>query len=112
MKIAISSTGENIDSAIDENFGRCLYFIIVEIENNKIGKINVIKNESSYQTGGAGISATKLIAQENVEAVITGSVGPRAFDALNQFKIKVYTGKGIIKQALWDFISSKLKEIE
>ncbi|HOH04495.1 MAG TPA: NifB/NifX family molybdenum-iron cluster-binding protein, partial [Candidatus Pacearchaeota archaeon] len=36
MKIAISSTGKNLQDEIDARFGRCSYFLIVEIdEKNK-----------------------------------------------------------------------------
>ncbi|MFH1456555.1 MAG: NifB/NifX family molybdenum-iron cluster-binding protein [Patescibacteria group bacterium] len=112
MKIAISSTTQNIDDKIDETFGRCPYFIIAEIENGKIEKSEAIKNESIEQTSGAGISAAQLVVDKKVEAVITGNVGPRAFDVLNQFKIKVYTGKGVVKEAIQDCIDNKLEEIK
>jgi len=36
LKIAISSTGNNLESDVDSRFGRCPYFLIINIENNKI----------------------------------------------------------------------------
>jgi len=112
MKIAISSTNQNINSEIDETFGRCPYFIIAEVKDGKMEKIEVIKNETTDQTRGAGISAAELVANKKVEAVITGNVGPRAFDVLNQFGIKIYAGKGTVKNAVQNFIDNKLKEIK
>ena len=35
-KIAISSTGKTLESEIDERFGRCRYFLIIEIEKKKL----------------------------------------------------------------------------
>jgi predicted Fe-Mo cluster-binding NifX family protein len=112
MKIAISSKTQNIDDQIDETFGRCPYFIISEIEDNKIKATEAIKNESIDQTSGAGISSAQLVADKKVEAVITGNVGPRALDVLNQFKIKIYVSKGSIKEAIQNFIDNKLEEIK
>lgn len=112
MKIAISSTGKNIDDKIDETFGRCPYFIIVEIKDGKIGKIETIENENINQTTGAGVSTAQLVAEKEVEAIITGNVGPRALDVLNQFNIKIYIGKGTIKEAIDSFINNELEEIK
>ena len=112
MKISISSTDKNIESNVSDVFGRCPYFIITEIKNNKIEKTEAIKNKSMDQTSGAGISTAQFIAEQDVKAVITGNVGPRALDVLGQFDIKIYSGNGIIKEVLQEFIDGKLKEIK
>ena len=112
MKIAISSTSKNIEDKIDETFGRCLYFIIAEIEDGKIKGIEAIENENINQTTGAGVSTAQLVAGKEIEAVITGNVGPRALDVLNQFNIKIYVGGGSVKKSIQDFIDNKLKEIK
>ena len=52
MKIAVSATGKNLDSAIDPRFGRCAYFLVVDTENMSL---EVFSNESSALGGGAGI---------------------------------------------------------
>jgi len=110
MKIAVSSTGKNIDSNVADVFGRSPYFIIVEIEDREIKRIEIIENKSTEQMSGAGISAAQLMAEKNVNAVITGNVGPRAFDVLNQFNIGIYIGNGTIKKVLQEFINGKLKK--
>ena len=75
-------------------------------------KTEAIKNENAEQAGGAGISTAQLIAEKDVNAVITGNMGPRALDVLNQFNVKIYSGNGTIKQVLQEFIDGKLKEIK
>ena len=111
MKIAISATGNGIDSEVDARFGRCPNFVIVEIEDKKIKKVYDIKNSAAGQMGGAGISASEIVANEKVEAVITVNMGPRAFTVFSQFNIKVYMGAGKVKDVINKFIEGKLKEI-
>jgi len=111
MKIAISSEGNNLESNADVKFGRCNFFLIVEIENEKIKGFKAIENTAKDQMGGAGITAGEIIAKEKVDAVISANVGPRAFSIFKQFNIKVFHGEGEIKQAIQDLIDKKLEEI-
>lgn len=98
MKIAISAKSANLKGNITDIFGRCPYFIIVETKNKKIVKTKAIKNTGAEQTTGAGIATAKLLAQNNIDAVITGNIGPRALDVLKQFKIRIFNKTGNIKK--------------
>ena len=89
MKIAVSVTGPDIDAEIDPRFGRCQYFLIV---NTDTMEFDSIPNASATAMGGAGIQAAQTVAAKNVEIVITGNVGPNAFQTLNAAGIKVITG--------------------
>lgn len=111
MKIAISAEGKTLDDNIDMRFGRCAYFLIVNIENNEIKETQVIENTANSQAGGAGITAVQIVGDQEVEAVISTNLGPRAFDAFNQLKIKVYTASGKIRDAIQELIEGKLKVI-
>ena len=111
MKVTISSTGKSLDDEVDARFGRCNYFLIVDIEDKEIKNVKAVENRAAAQAGGAGITAAQIVADEKVEAVITMNTGPRAFDVFQQLKIKVYQGQGKIKDVLQEFIDGKLKEI-
>jgi len=111
MKIAVSSIDKNIESNVSDVFGRCPYFIIAEINDKKIEKSEIIKNKNIDQMGGAGISTAQLMAEKDVNIVITGNVGPRALDVLKQFNIEIYFGEGVVKNVLQEFIDGKLKKI-
>jgi predicted Fe-Mo cluster-binding NifX family protein len=111
MKIAISAMGETLEDNTSEVFARSPYFIIAEVENKEIKSFEAVKNESENQMGGAGISASKFVSEKNVNAVITGNVGPRAADVFKQFKIEVYQGNGPIKEVLEKFIKGELKKL-
>lgn len=111
MKIAISSTGDNLESAIDAKFGRCPYFLIAEIDDREIKNVKAIENTAAGQTGGAGITAAEIVANEKVNAVITANLGPRALSVFEQFEIKIYQGEGKVGDAVQKFIEGKLTEI-
>jgi len=109
MRICISSTGNNLDSAIDPRFGRCPFFLIIDSRNNQF---EAITNPGANSGGGAGITAAQIIADQKVAAVITGNVGPNAFGVLQSAGIKVYTGvfDMTAKQALSDLKEDRLQE--
>ena len=111
MKIAISSTGKTLEDNVDVKFGRCLYFVIVEIENKEIKEIKAIENIAIEQAGGAGITAAELVANQKVEAIISKNLGPRAHDVFGQLSIKVYQGEGKISEAVQQFIKGELIEL-
>jgi predicted Fe-Mo cluster-binding NifX family protein len=112
MKVAISSTGKDLESQVDARFGRCSYFLIVDINNKEIKNVKVVENTAAAQMGGAGITAAEIVANEKVNLIITTNVGPRVFSVFGQFGIKIYQGQGKIKDVIQDFIDGKLAEIK
>ena len=109
-KICISSTGEDLNASVDPRFGRCDYFLIINPDNMNFESI---KNESSKAMGGAGIKAAESVAKKGVKFVITGNVGPNAFQTLKAADVKVITGvSGNIKEIIDKFNKGELKEIE
>lgn len=111
MKIAVSATGKGLDSQVDVRFGRCPNFVIVEVEDKDIKGSEDMENTATAQMGGAGISASQLIADKGVKAVITGNMGPRAFTVFEQLGIEIYQGSGTVKEAVEKFIKGELKKM-
>jgi len=108
MKIVISSTGDSIDSDVDPRFGRCLKFLIV---NMNTMQTEALENSSIHSAHGAGIGAAQKVASLDVGAVITGHVGPNAYSALSRTGIKIYTGAvGTVKDAITQYKEGNLKE--
>ena len=111
MKIAISCTEDKIESPIDQRFGRCAYFLIVEVEDKKIKNVKAIENQGAIQGHGAGIKAGQQLGDEGVEAVITGNLGPNATNVLGQLGVKSYHASGPAKEAVEKFVKGELDEI-
>lgn len=109
MKIAISATGKELNSLLDSRFGRCEYFQIHDSENDKY---NIIENEGLTSSGGAGIVAAQQLIDEGVDIVITGSLGPNAYNIIKKAKIKSFKCENIeIEHVLEKFYDNKLEEI-
>jgi predicted Fe-Mo cluster-binding NifX family protein len=110
LKIAISAKSNNLESEVDPRFGRCSFFLIVEDETMDYDSIS---NESAMSSGGAGIQAAQTIAKSGVQLIITGNIGPNAFQTLHAAGIKVFTGaSGIIKEVIEKFKNGELKETD
>ena len=106
MKIAISSTGPDLDSQVDPRFGRCAYFIIL---NPDTLEFEAIPNGAGGLGGGAGIQAAQLVANQGAQAVITGNVGPNAAQTLSAAELEDYLGAtGPVREAVKLFKEGKL----
>ena len=109
MKICVTAVSDSLDAQVDPRFGRCQYFLIV---NSESMESEAIPNESSYSAHGAGIQAAQTVANIGVEMVVTGNVGPNAFNVLSAAGIKIVTGaSGSIRDAVEKYKKGQLKEI-
>jgi len=110
MKIAVTSKSNNLESEIDPRFGRCSYFLIVDTDTMSF---EYLSNESAMASGGAGIQAAQNVAKTGVEVVVTGNMGPNAFQTLSAAGIRVFTGaNGTVKEAVEKYKKGELKEAE
>ena len=106
MKVAISAAGQHLESSMDERFGRCRYFIIVETDDMSF---EVIENTNADLSTSAGIQSASLVASKGVEAVITGNCGPKAMQVFAATNIKMIIGqRGVIKDVVEKFKSGEL----
>lgn len=111
MKVAVTSIGQDLESKVDARFGRANWFIVIDTETNQHQVINNEHNLNASQ--GAGIQTAENISRHNVEAVITGNCGPKAFRTLSAAGIRVYCAvDGTVAEVLEKFNSGKLRQAD
>ena len=110
MKIAVSATKGSLDADVDLRFGRCPYYAIFEIEDKKIKNQKFLENTAGQEMRGAGITGAQMIANKKVEVVITGNIGPNAFNVLSRTGIKIITSvSGNVKEVVEKYLKGDLK---
>lgn len=110
MKIAISSTGPDLESEVDPRFGRCQYFMIVDLNDMSF---EAVPNGNLAQGSGVGIQSAKVVADQGAEAVLTGNVGPNAHQVLVAAGLKVVTGvSGPVREAVQQYKNGQLQPAE
>ena len=107
MKICVTSEGGSLDSMVDPRFGRCQYFIIVDTDTLEF---EAVGNPNIESMGGAGIQSAQLVSSKQVKAVVTGNVGPNAFQTLQAAGIEIFTGaSGTVKEAIEKYKKGEFK---
>lgn len=110
MRIGISAKGRTLDSLLDERFGRCEYFLIYDTKNEQV---NILENEGQTASGGAGIKAAQQLIDEKVDLLITGHLGPNAYELVEKSGIKAYECKTMtISEAIQKLDNDELIEIK
>ena len=108
MKICVTAASKGLDATVDSRFGRCRYFIILDSDTMEH---EILENASVAASSGAGIQAAQTIVNKGVEVVITGNVGPNAFQVLSSAGVKVATGaSGIVRDVVEKYEKGELKE--
>ena len=108
MKICVTALSGSLDAQMDPRFGRCPYFVIVD---SLTMEFEAVANIASGSMSGAGIQAAQTVASRGVNVLITGNVGPNAFQALSAAGIKVVTGAfGTVREAIERYKRGELRE--
>jgi predicted Fe-Mo cluster-binding NifX family protein len=107
MKIAVTSSGQTLDSPVDPRFGRAAYFLIVDTESLDFEVVDNADNINAFK--GAGIQAAVTISKKGAEVLLTGYCGPNAYKTLAAADIKVANDvSGTVREALKAFKEGKL----
>lgn len=86
MKVAITSTGNSLESTIDPRFGRCAYFVVYDTESKSM---EFIPNPNKEAEEGAGPASVQLVASRNVNKIVSGEFGMKIKSLLDSLKIQM-----------------------
>lgn len=110
MKIAITSTDGTMNGMVDERFGRCRKIIIYDTETGESIVIDNAVNTGSPQ--GAGIQTAQNVINAGAMSVISGHLGPKAYQVLNQAGVAVYVATGMtVSDAISAFKEGRLAKL-
>jgi predicted Fe-Mo cluster-binding NifX family protein len=90
MKVAITSTGNSLDSTIDQRFGRCAFFVIYDTET---GGVEILPNPNRDAQEGAGPASVQLVASRDVRKIISGEFGVKIKSLLDSLRIQMVVYK-------------------
>ncbi len=110
MRIAISAaTAEGLNSPVSPHFGRCPYYIIIDLDDAKnITQVGVLENRQA--AGHAPGELPAYIKQVGVDVMVSGGMGARAIEFFHQYGIQVATGaSGTVKETLEKLLAGELR---
>ncbi len=107
MKVAFTTSGNDLGAPLDSRFGRAPRFIIYDLES---GAFEVIDNEKNLNAAqGAGIQSAEAVVRLGAKSVVTGHCGPKAFRVLSAAGVAIYnTDAPTVGEALERFRAGTL----
>ena len=108
MKICVTATAGDLNAQVDPRFGRSQYFVFVDSDTMAF---EAMLNEAIAAPGGAGIQAAQTVLNRGGNVVISGNIGPNAFQVLSTAGVKIATGAyGTVKEAVEMYKTGRLSE--
>jgi len=110
MKIAVATDDEmGLDAVLSHHFGRCPYYIVVDVDDKEIKDVKAVKNpfyESHGQTG----EVPNFIHSLGADVIIAGGMGPKAIGIFQQLGIQAVTGaSGIVGDVIKSYIHGQIE---
>lgn len=109
MKVAISTKDQDLEGMIDPKFGRTQGFLIYDTDSSQTSYLD--NSENAVAPQGAGTKTAQMLLNLDIESVISGHLGPKAYKVLDNAGIHIYNSAPIsIKQALENLSVGMLRE--
>jgi len=106
MKIVVTADGGTLDAQASPVFGRCPAYVFVETETMQF---EAVQNPAVSASGGAGVQAAQFVIERGAQAVLTGNVGPNAFNVFQAARVPVHLfGGGTVRQAVEAYKAGQL----
>jgi len=106
MRIVVTSNGRDLDAPASPVFGRCPFYVFVDTDTMQF---RAMDNPALSAAGGAGIQAAQFIIEQGAQAVLTGNVGPNAYNVFQAANVPVYLiGEGTVREAVEAYKTGRL----
>ena len=108
MRIAISvDNNDGLDSVVSHHFGRCPYFILVDVEGQEVKGVTTVTNP--YYGNHSPGQVPGFIHEQKANVMLAGGMGRRAVTFFEQFGIAVATGaSGTVRDTLTKYLGGEL----
>lgn len=112
MRIAISAeTNNGLDSLVASHFGHCPYFVLADVNDNKIESVQVVENP--YFNNHTPGQVPGFVNSQGANVMLSGGMGQRAVMFFDQMGIQTATGaQGTVKETIEAFLSGQLSGSE
>lgn len=109
MRIAISADdNRGLDSVISPHFGRCPYYVLVDLEDRQVRQVSAVENPY-YGQHAPGV-VPEFIHHQGADVMVTGGMGRRAIAFFQQYSIEPVTGAaGTVRHALEQYLNGALQ---
>ena len=97
MKVGVAASGPTFDDNVDEQFGRCPRFLLVDSDTMAFEDL---PNPGGDMPGGAGSAAVQLLIDHGAQLVLAKRFGPKAEQALKAAGVPYKTASGRIRDAV------------
>jgi predicted Fe-Mo cluster-binding NifX family protein len=112
VRVAVSADdGSGLDSVVSPHFGRCPYFIVVDLEGCDVQHVTAVANPyySHHQPG----QVPRFIRGRGADVMLTGGMGRRAIGLFREYGIETATGAaGTVRRSLEQYLGGALKGAE
>lgn len=109
MRVAISAdNSDGLDSVVSPHFGRCPYFVLVDLERQEVKAVQSIANPyyGNHQPG----QVPGFIHSQGANVMLTGGMGRRAIAFFQQYGIEAATGaSGTVRHTLEQYLGGALQ---
>ena len=112
MRVAVSVDDSNgLDSVVSPHFGRCPYYVLVDLDGQDVKQVNVVSNRNYGQHAPGTVPA--FIQSQGADVMLAGGMGRRAIALFEQYGIQAATGaSGTVRHALERYLGGELQRAE
>jgi predicted Fe-Mo cluster-binding NifX family protein len=110
MKVVCTASGDTLESAFDNRFGRAEKFIVYDTGSDTYSVLDNSQNLQAAQ--GAGVQSAQHVVATGAKVLITGHLGPKAAKVIFAAGIDAYHADAkTVGEALAMYKSKALKPL-